>query len=73
HGFSNHLPKGSDYSYGCGLEDVREVIKTLGWQKEKFSIIGHSFGAMLGMTYATCYQDEVLCVVAIDAMVRAEV
>jgi len=24
--------------------------KALGWDKEKFSIIGHSYGAILGMT-----------------------
>ena len=27
HGFSNHLPKGSDYSYACNLRDLRTITQ----------------------------------------------
>ncbi|CAF4589024.1 unnamed protein product [Rotaria sp. Silwood1] len=73
HGFSSHLPKGFDYSNAHNLHDLRIVVQALGWDKEKFSIIGHSYGAILGMTYAASYPDNVLCLVAIDALVRAHV
>lgn len=71
HGFSSHLPKGSDYSNAHNLQDLRQVIQSrwllflleclftdwliarfllaLGWKDDKLSIIGHSYGAMLGM------------------------
>ncbi|CAF2523118.1 unnamed protein product [Rotaria sp. Silwood2] len=73
HGFSSHLPKGFDYSNAHNLQDLRTVVRALGWNIEKFSIIGHSYGAILGMTYAATYPDDVLCLVAIDALVRAHV
>ena len=49
HGFSSHLPKGSDYAYGSHLRDLRTVTQTLGWNKEKYSFIAHSYGAHLTM------------------------
>ncbi|CAF0933119.1 unnamed protein product [Rotaria sordida] len=73
HGFSSHLPKGFDYSHAHNLEDLRIVVQALGWNKEKFSIIGHSYGAILGMIYAASYPDDIVCLVAIDALVRPHV
>ena len=28
HGFSSHLPKGSDYSYSSNLQDLRTIIRS---------------------------------------------
>jgi len=72
HGFSSHLPKGFEYSGAQNLQDLRTIIQTLGWNKEKFSIIGHSYGAILGTLYAASYPEEVLFLVAIDALPRIE-
>ncbi|UJR15471.1 hypothetical protein I4U23_002414 [Adineta vaga] len=72
HGFSSHLPKGFDYSAIQNAQDLRTVVQSLGWNKEKFSIIGHSYGAMLGIIYAASYSEEVSCLVAIDALPRSE-
>ncbi|CAF0998285.1 unnamed protein product [Adineta steineri] len=72
HGFSSHIPKGLEYSSAHHVQDLRIVIQNLGWNKEKFAIIGHSYGAMLGMTYTATYPDEVSSLVAIDALPRFE-
>ncbi|CAF4193633.1 unnamed protein product [Rotaria sp. Silwood2] len=72
HGFSSHIPKGFDYSNAHNLQDLRTIIQSLGWNKEKFSIIGHSYGAILGMSYAASYPEEVLCLVCIDSFPRIE-
>lgn len=50
HGFSSHMPKGSDYSLGANLRDLRIITQTLGWTNEKYSFISHSYGAYLAMT-----------------------
>ncbi|CAF3625067.1 unnamed protein product [Rotaria socialis] len=72
HGFSSHLHKGSDYSYAYNLRDLRTVTRTLGWNKEKFSLLGHSYGAHLAMAYAAAYPEEVSCLVALDAIIGVE-
>ncbi|CAF0801055.1 unnamed protein product [Rotaria sp. Silwood1] len=72
HGFSSHIPKGFDYSIAHNLQDLRTVIQSLRWDKEKFSIIGHSYGAILGMTYAANYPEEVLCLICLDSLPRTE-
>ncbi|CAF4108545.1 unnamed protein product [Adineta steineri] len=72
HGFSSHIPKGFEYSGTHNTQDLRTVILSLGWNKEKFAIIGHSYGASLGIVYASTYPDEVICDVAIDAVPRSE-
>ncbi|CAF1045606.1 unnamed protein product [Rotaria sordida] len=72
HGFSSHIPKGIDYSVVRNLQDLRTVIQSLGWDKEKYSIIGHSFGAAIGVTYTASYPEEVLCLVCLDSLPRGE-
>ncbi|CAF3911123.1 unnamed protein product [Adineta steineri] len=72
HGFSSHLPKGVDYSPTQNMQDLRTVILSLGWNKEKYAIIGHSYGGSLGIRYAASYRDEVICAVSIDAIPRSE-
>ncbi|CAF1431968.1 unnamed protein product, partial [Didymodactylos carnosus] len=68
HGYSSHLPKAIEYDIGNNMRDLRTVVQNLGWSGEKFIFIGHSYGAILALTYAAIYRDEVQCVVAIDAL-----
>ncbi|CAF1081492.1 unnamed protein product [Adineta ricciae] len=68
HGFSSHIPKGLDYSQAHNLQDLRAIIQHLGWNKEKIVILGHSYGALLGITYAASYPNEIACLIAIDAI-----
>ncbi|CAF0801073.1 unnamed protein product [Rotaria sp. Silwood1] len=72
HGFSSHLPKGSDYSYAYGLRDLRIVAQTLGWNKEKYSLLGHSYGAHISFAYAASYPEEISCLVAFDSIIGGE-
>ncbi|CAM4923804.1 unnamed protein product [Rotaria socialis] len=72
HGFSSHLPKGCEYSMAGVIEDLRTVILHLGWDKTKFSMLGHSYGAVFGMVYAACYPEEVECIVAMDNVPSSE-
>ncbi|CAF0878520.1 unnamed protein product [Rotaria sordida] len=72
HGFSSHLPKGSDYSHAYSLRDLRTVVQGLGWNKEKFSLIGHSYGGHISFTYAAAYPEEISCLVTLDSIIRGE-
>ncbi|CAF3535952.1 unnamed protein product [Rotaria socialis] len=72
HGFSSHLPKGCEYSMAHVVQDLHCVVLNLGWEKTKFSILGHSYGAIYGITYAACYPEEVECVVAMDSIPWSE-
>ncbi|CAF4452760.1 unnamed protein product [Rotaria sp. Silwood2] len=72
HGFSSHLPKGSDYSYAYGLRDLRIVAQALGWNKEKYSLLGHSYGAHISFAYAAAYPEEISCLVALDSIIGGE-
>ncbi|CAF1619901.1 unnamed protein product [Rotaria magnacalcarata] len=72
HGFSSHLPKGCEYSMASVIQDLRTVILHLGWDKTKFSMLGHSYGAVFGMVYAACYPEEVECIVAMNTIPSSE-
>ena len=77
HGFSGHLPKGTDYSYASNLRDLRIVTQSqfhsyslqsslflfvaLGWNKEKYSFIGHSYGGQLSMAVKLFPLSNVTC------------
>ncbi|UJR15470.1 hypothetical protein I4U23_002413 [Adineta vaga] len=66
HGFSDHLPRGTDYSFASNLLDLRTVIKTLGWNNDKYSFIGHSYGGTMALIYAAAYPKEVSCLAILD-------
>ena len=58
------------YIYFEYIADVKKVVSQLGW--ERFSIIGHSMGAGVGMVYAGTFPFEVENLVLIDFGVPPE-
>lgn len=78
HGKSSQLPPGSSYSDLTILMEVRRFLVQLDWiqsneshktfNKKKFSIVGHSLGAGVGLYYASLYPDEVDEVILLDFM-----
>ncbi|CAG2105490.1 unnamed protein product [Medioppia subpectinata] len=64
HGLSSHLPPGCPYHDLVFLMEVKRVIDHMNW--DKFTILGHSMGAAIGMFYACLYPQSVVKVIAID-------
>ncbi|XP_078609940.1 serine hydrolase-like protein [Branchiostoma floridae x Branchiostoma japonicum] len=57
HGRSSHLPPGISYAYENHVVDMHRVVLALGWKK--FSLIAHSLGAGIAMTYSAVFPASV--------------
>lgn len=77
HGRSSQLPVGSAYCDILILMEIRRCLKELKWiqrhdengetkPQKKFTIIGHSLGAGLGLYYASAFPDDVEEVILLD-------
>lgn len=66
HGHSSHLPPGAHYGFTAFVLDVKRTVQALGWKDT--IILGHSLGAMVGLTYAGLFPRDVTKVVALDAI-----
>lgn len=67
HGFSSHLPKGTNYYHLIDLVPLFEEIRVkFKWQQ--LSLIAHSFGAMVSFCYAAFFPENVDFVCALDTL-----
>ncbi len=67
HGLSQHRPTGSNYTLFDYAYDVLHVAEQLGWQR--FSLLGHSLGAIVSVVLAGAMPERVERLALIDAVV----
>lgn len=66
HGRSDHLPPGIPYSWFLQMNDAFVVADQLGW--ERFTLVGHSMGAHIGLYMAAAFPERIDRLVLIDAI-----
>ena len=64
HGYSTHFPLGMTYRLSDTFTVLRYVKDCMDW--EKFSIIGHSLGAGIGIWYSSIFNEEVDRLISLD-------
>lgn len=67
HGHSNHRPPGAGYTLPDYVHDVLQVAEQLGWQR--FSLLGHSLGAIISVFLAGALPERVARLALIDGLV----
>lgn len=67
HGHSDHRPVGAGYSLWDYAHDVLRVAEQLGWQR--FSLLGHSMGAIVSVVLAGALPDRITRVGLIDGVI----
>lgn len=67
HGFSDHRAAGASYALWDYAHDILQVASYLGW--ERFSLIGHSLGAIIAALVAGAMPERVERLVLIDGVV----
>lgn len=67
HGHSDHRPPQATYNIWDDLTDIVAVANTLGW--ERFHLLGHSRGAMVGLLLAVAMPERIVSLVQLDALV----
>lgn len=66
HGFSDWRAEGMRYHTLDHVDDVLAVVEQLGWQK--FSLMGHSMGAGIGILFAAAMPERISRLVLIDGL-----
>lgn len=66
HGFSDWRPDGARYHTVDHVDDVLAVVEQLGWQK--FSLLGHSMGAGIGVLLAGALPERIERLMLIDGI-----
>lgn len=64
HGLSSHLPRGCMYSMAQCTLDVIRTVRALGW--DRFCLLGHSLGGLVGHRYACMFPDKVQKLVLVE-------
>ncbi|MDY7560580.1 alpha/beta hydrolase [Pseudomonas sp. 10B1] len=67
HGHSDHRPLGSGYTLWDYAHDVLQVAQQLGWQR--FSLMGHSLGAIISVVLAGALPERVTRLALIDGVI----
>lgn len=67
HGYSAHRPAGAGYSLWDNALDVLMAAEQLGW--ERFSLLGHSMGAIVSVLLAAAMPERVERLALIDGLV----
>jgi pimeloyl-ACP methyl ester carboxylesterase len=67
HGHSDHRPPGASYALPDYVHDVLQVAEQLGW--ERFSLMGHSLGAIISVFLAGALPERVSRLALIDGIV----
>ena len=65
HGLSQHRSKDAHYHQMDFVHDLHELIESQGW--EKFILLGHSMGGIIGSIYASCFPDKVSKYISIES------
>jgi pimeloyl-ACP methyl ester carboxylesterase len=66
HGLSGHRPAGSLYNLWDNVFDLLAVARYLGWQR--FSLLGHSLGAIVSTLAAATFPEQVERLALIDGL-----
>jgi pimeloyl-ACP methyl ester carboxylesterase len=66
HGLSEHRPAAAAYDFVAWIVDVFDLADALGW--ERFAILGHSLGGMIGLCAAGTMPTRVCRAVSIDSL-----
>lgn len=66
HGHSGHRPAGGGYQLWDYVQDVLGVAELLGWRR--FSLLGHSLGAVLATLLAAALPERIVRLALIDAI-----
>jgi pimeloyl-ACP methyl ester carboxylesterase len=67
HGHSDHRPPGAGYSLPDYAHDVVQVAEQLGWQR--FSLLGHSLGAIVSVFLAAALPERVSRLALVDGLI----
>ncbi|CAD5109622.1 alpha/beta fold hydrolase [Zestomonas carbonaria] len=67
HGYSDHRPPGAAYTIWDNVHDLLQVADQFGW--ERFSLLGHSMGAIVSTLLAGTMPQRVERLALIDAIV----
>ncbi len=67
HGQSDHRAADGEYNAWSDLPDIEAVVAELGW--ERFSLLGHSRGAMISTLYASARPERIERVAWLDGIV----
>lgn len=67
HGHSDHRPAGAAYNIWDYAHDVLQTAEQFGWQR--FSLLGHSMGAIVSVLLAGAMPDRVERLALIDALI----
>ncbi|XP_073738783.1 serine hydrolase-like protein 2 isoform X2 [Callorhinus ursinus] len=66
HGLSSHYSPGVPYYQENFVSDIRRVVAALKWKR--FSIMGHSFGGMVGGMFSSIYPEMVDKLILLDTL-----
>lgn len=66
HGFSDWRPDGVRYHTVDHVDDVLAVVTALGW--ERFSLLGHSMGAGIGVLFAGTFPERIERLLLLDGI-----
>lgn len=66
HGLSEHRPAGASYAIWDYVYDVLQVAEHFGW--ERFSVVGHSMGAIVGVLLAGALPERIERLALIDGL-----
>jgi pimeloyl-ACP methyl ester carboxylesterase len=67
HGHSDHRPAGAGYAIWDYVHDVLQVAEQFGWQR--FSLLGHSMGAIVSVLLAGALPERVERLALIDGLI----
>lgn len=67
HGHSDHRPAGAGYALWDYVHDVLQVAEQFGWQR--FSLLGHSMGAIVSVMLAGALPERVVRLALIDGLI----
>lgn len=64
HGRSDHFPPGFIYDPRGYMAAIKKTMTAIGW--ERFTYIGHSMGAVVGIMYSSVFPEDVKAFISID-------
>ncbi|PNJ37374.1 SERHL2 isoform 4 [Pongo abelii] len=66
HGLSSHYSPGVPYNLQTFVSEIRRVVAALKWNR--FSILGHSFGGVVGATFSCTFPEMVDKLTLLDTL-----